>query len=363
MLGAAWSEWLPVLGRGSPRAALKPPSSSVPPRRCEIPTMRLLRIPVTEAEGEILAHSLKIDGRKVRKGQRLGQEDCLVLGRSDTGFVTVARLENCDLDENEAAEKAARAACGNGVLTGRISRGRCEVVAQWDGLAVLNEWLIETANLESELLGISTIAGDSRVSTGQAIASCKVVPPAIALGTVNRVCRILSEFGGVVSVAPFQPVSVALLQTTLPGIGQRLIAKTTETVGERVRSLGGTLAWNGSAAHDVESVVDRLRHLADYNVRLIVIIGASATCGRDDVLPSAIHRVGGQVHRLGLPVEPGSLSLVATIGQVHVLGLPESFRSPCRQGGDWLIERIFAGRPIRNRIIARLGSGGLARMD
>lgn len=325
--------------------------------------MRLLRIPVTEAEGEILAHSLKVDGRKLRKGQRLGQVDCLTLSRSDTEFVTVVRVEDIDLDENEAAERAARAACGNGAFTGRISRGRCEVVARWDGLAVLNEWLIETTNLESELLGISTIASDSRVSAGQAIASCKVVPPAIAAGTVNRVCRILREFGGVISVAPFQAVSVALLQTTLPGIDQRLIAKTTETVEERIRSLGGILAWNGSVAHDVEAVAGRLRHLADSNVRVVVIIGASATCGRDDVLPSAIHRVGGQVHRLGLPVEPGSLSVVATIGDVDVLGLPESFRSPCRQGGDWLIERIFAGQPIRNRIIARLGSGGMARME
>ena len=43
----------------------------------------------------------------------------------------------------------------------------------------------------------------------------------------------------------------------------------------------------------------------------MLVLGASATVDRRDVVPAAIERAGGTVEHLGMPVDPGNLTLLA----------------------------------------------------
>mgnify|MGYP000044034298 CR=1 FL=1 len=67
-------------------------------------------VPVADAVGAILAHSVRLDGRRLRKGVVLTARDVSALARGGHSEVTVARLTPQDCAEDKAAQRlAARA--------------------------------------------------------------------------------------------------------------------------------------------------------------------------------------------------------------------------------------------------------------
>jgi len=88
-------------------------------------------------------------------------------------------------------------------------------------------------------------------------------------------------------------------------------------------------------------------------------VGASAISDRRDVVPAAVVRSGGEVQRVGLPVDPGNLLMLAAINNVPVLGLPGCARSPKHNGFDLLLDKIVCGLPITDEWMNSLCIGGL----
>ena len=64
--------------------------------------MKFGAIPVDEAEGTILAHSVKLEGLALKKGRRLAAEDLETLRAGGVERVMAARLEPGDVHEDEA---------------------------------------------------------------------------------------------------------------------------------------------------------------------------------------------------------------------------------------------------------------------
>ena len=83
--------------------------------------------------------------------------------------------------------------------------------------------------------------------------------------------------------------------------------------------------------------------------------------GRQDVAPGAVRRAGGTVDRFGMPVDPGNLLFLGSIGQTPVIGLPGCVRSPALNGADWVMERLICGVPVSGADIAGMGVGGLLK--
>jgi molybdenum cofactor cytidylyltransferase len=94
---------------------------------------------------------------------------------------------------------------------------------------------------------------------------------------------------------------------------------------------------------------------------LILILGASATTDRRDVIPAGIEAAGGRVRHYGMPVDPGQLLVLAELDGVPVLALPGSARSPRVGGNDWVLWRLMAGLEVTREDIMRMGAGGLLK--
>ena len=62
-----------------------------------------------------------------------------------------------------------------------------------------------------------------------------------------------------------------------------------------------------------------------------------------------------------MPVDPGNLLVVAHIGDVPILALPGSARSPRPGGNDLILERIMADIPVSSADIMSMGVGGLMK--
>ena len=104
--------------------------------------------------------------------------------------------------------------------------------------------------------------------------------------------------------------------------------------------------------HHEAAVADSLACLPDRGLDLLLVIGASASVDRRDCVPRGIENAGGEVASLGLPLDPGHLTLLARCGDVSVLGCPRQCPltpSRAQQLRYLLIELIRGGSAGRVR--------------
>jgi molybdenum cofactor cytidylyltransferase len=152
----------------------------------------------------------------------------------------------------------------------------------------------------------------------------------------------------------------ALIQTRLPGLKAALLAKTVTVTRARLAAIGAQLTHDGVCAHDEAAIARELRRVPE-DCGLIMLLGASAIVDRRDVIPAAVNAAGGTILHFGMPVDPGNLTLLARLGERHVLGLPGSARSPRVHGFDFVLQRLAAGIPVSAEDITRMGVGGLLK--
>jgi molybdenum cofactor cytidylyltransferase len=319
------------------------------------------RVPLEDADGAILVHTIKTGQATIRKGTRLGAPQLSALRAEGLESVMVARLEPDDADENAAASAIANAATGPHVSHSDAANGRCNLIAETQGLVLLDRARIDALNAIDEGVTIATIEPFGLVQPGDLIATIKIVPFAVAQATVDRCVEAARTPNPIVTVAAFAPKRVGLLQTVMPGARQSLVEKMSQASRERVENLGGTFVDAGTCDHDEQAVAAALDSLAAQSCDIVLVLGASAIADRRDVVPAAVEHAGGRVLRFGMPVDPGHLTLLAELGSMTVLGVPGSSRSPRRQGFDWLLQRLFAGLAIDEDAIAHMGVGGLLK--
>ena len=316
-------------------------------------------IPVAEAEGLILAHSVRLPGRAFKKGHVLTADDIQVLLAANIETVSGARLEPDDVGEDEAAETVARAVCGPGLALGDAFTGRCNVFAEGHGLAAIDSARVDSLNLLDEAMTLGTVAPFAAVEPGQMVATVKVIPFAASRGTVARCVEIAAQGGPVLRLAPLEARTVGLIQTRLPGTRESVLDSTTGAVATRLARLDGALAAEVRCAHNRAEVAEAVGQLHGRGCDTILIAGASAIVDRRDVVPAAIVEAGGTIDHFGMPVDPGNLLLLARLGEARVLGLPGCARSLKLNGFDWVLQRIFAGVEVTAADIMRMGAGGL----
>jgi molybdenum cofactor cytidylyltransferase len=321
--------------------------------------MRFGEVPVDEAEGAILAHSLKLGPTALKKGRVLSRADVGVIGASGLATVTVARLDPEDVGEDEAAERVAAAAVGPGVSAAMPFTGRANLFAEARGLLVFDRERIDRLNLVDEAVTLGTLPPFTVVEPRQMVATVKVIPFSAPEEAVKQCVTAAISEGPLLRVAPFRRLSVGLVQTRLPGLKESILDKTRQVTEGRLAALGCHLVIEERCPHATGELASLIRDAIGHGVDILLIHGASAILDRRDVIPAAIVAAGGQIDHFGMPVDPGNLLLLGHVAERVVLGLPGCARSPKVNGFDWVLERLVAGLPVGSGEIMRMGSGGL----
>ncbi|MBT4428614.1 MAG: NTP transferase domain-containing protein [Rhodospirillaceae bacterium] len=316
-------------------------------------------IPVAEAEGLILAHSVRLPKGAFKKGRILSAEDIELLRSGGVTNVSGARLEADDIGEDGAALALAQTLAGPGLALGKAFTGRCNLFATERGLVIPDTARIDRINLIDEGMTVGTLAPYSQVEPGQMVATVKVIPFALPRAIVDGCLAIAREGGDMVRVAPFRGRRVGFIQTRLPGTKESVLDSTTGTLLGRLAILDGELASEIRCAHSSHEIAEAVRRLAGLGCDMILIAGASAIVDRRDIVPSGIVEAGGEIDHFGMPVDPGNLLLSAHLGEIDVLGLPGCARSLKLNGFDWVLRRRFADIPVTRHDIMTMGAGGL----
>ncbi len=321
--------------------------------------MRFGEVPVAEAEGAILAHSLKLGTAALKKGRVLSDADVAAIAAAGLTTITVARLDLGDVGEDEAASRIAAAAVGPGVSAAPAFTGRVNVHAEARGVFVVDRERLDRLNLVHEAITLGTLPPFTVVEPRQMVATIKIIPFAASEAAIRDCARAAITGGPLLRVAAFQARAAGLIQTRLPGLKESILDKTREVTLGRLAALGCQLTLEERCAHTTAELASRIRDAIGRGIDLLLIHGASAILDRRDVIPAAIIVAGGEVDHFGMPVDPGNLLLLGHVGSHVVLGLPGCARSPKVNGFDWVLERLVAGLPVGPGEIMRMGSGGL----
>jgi molybdenum cofactor cytidylyltransferase len=223
---------------------------------------------------------------------------------------------------------------------------------------IVSKGLVDRINAVDEAITAATLPAFEPVVEGEMIGTVKIIPFAAPRAALNRVLAIAAE-DRAITVAPYVRRRIAVVSTMLPGLKPSVVTKTLEVLKGRLDPAGAVLASEVRVTHEADALRRVLVDLTKSDVELIIVFGASAIADRRDVIPAAIKQAGGHIEHLGMPVDPGNLLLIGSLGDKPVIGAPGCARSPKENGLDWVLNRLLADLPIKRADITSLGVGGL----
>ncbi len=319
--------------------------------------MKFRTVPIEESPGAILAHSLKSEAGRLKKGKRLDHHDVEALRRMGMTEVTVARLDADDHDEDTAADLIAEALIAGvpGLRRTPAVTGRSNLHADITGVLAIRAQSVIQFNEIGGGITLATLPDLARVHPGAMVATLKIVTYGVPAQSVDR-ARTLA--GDVFALWPVMIQTAGLIITRHPSTPDASITKSRRVIHDRLSGLGLALKDNCVVPHTVTGIRKALAHISG---EIILILTASATSDLHDTAPLAVLRAGGCIDHFGIPVDPGNLLFHGSLADRPVIGLPGCARSPALNGADWFLERLVCGVPITCRDIAAMGVGGLLK--
>ncbi|MDP5334972.1 MAG: molybdopterin-binding protein [Paracoccaceae bacterium] len=329
--------------------------------------MKFGPVPLAQATGAILAHSVDLGGKRLRKGVTLEAGHVAALGAAGHDRVIVARLEAGDVHEDAAAAALAAALVPDPAAAGlRLTApftGRVNLMAEGPGVAVLDVPALTALNAVDPMITLATVPAFHQMATGGMVATVKIISYGVAGTDLEQACA-LARGAGAGTIRLARPVlrGATLIVTEIGGGLDSTEAVTPDkgraAIAARLTALGMALEHVVTVPHRTE---DLARAIAGTQSDMVLILTGSATSDIDDVGPSALRQAGGQVDRFGMPVDPGNLLFLGKLGARPVLGLPGCARSPALNGADWVLSRLACGLAVSAQDIAGMGIGGLLK--
>ncbi|UWQ35993.1 molybdopterin-binding protein [Leisingera aquaemixtae] len=323
--------------------------------------MRFGPVPLKDAEGAILAHSLQGASGKVAKGTVLTADDLKDLAAAGHDTLTVARLDLADMHEDAAAETLAKALVpdpsAQGIRISGAGTGRVNLYATGAGLVRLDRGKLEAVNAVDPMITVATVPDYHRADAGGMLATIKIISYGVRADAIRRAS---SGAGDAIRVLPPVLSSATLIETT---VGEdtppdNLPDKGRAAMAGRLHRMGLSLSARVVVPHREDALAEAITRAPG---QLVLILTGSATSDIHDVAPEALRLAGGTMTRFGMPVDPGNLLFLGTCRDKPVIGLPGCARSPALNGADWVLERVICGLPVRSADIAAMGVGGLLK--
>lgn len=317
--------------------------------------MIFAEIPLDEAEGAILGYAAAAGALTLRKGTVLDALNLAMLREAGVSAVLAARLEEGDVGEDEAALAVARIVASADVEIGNATTGRVNLHARKNGVFSAEAGRIDAINAHDARISIATLRNHVRVEAGQMIATVKIIPFAVPK-------TLLHEIGvdarPALHVHPFNGARIGLIQSRLPSIRETVLEKTRELMEMRVARNGGKLVCEKRVAHDQAALAAAIAEVGPA-CDIVVIFSASAVADEADIVPQSIRISGGEILRIGMPVDPGNLLVLGRHHGKYIVAAPGSARSARENSLDRVLDRLMAGMALSADDLSRMGVGGL----
>ena len=321
-------------------------------------------VPVEQAVGLPLAHDIteiipgKHKGPAFRRGHVIRAEDVSRLLDVGKANIYVMELEKDELHEEDAARRLAKAAAGANLRLTDPSEGRINLLATISGLLKVDVDLLYRFNSLGDLM-LATLPGDRAVKEGTVVAGTRTIPVVVKESLVQK-AEALCQDHPIVTVLPMPAKKVHLVVTGSEVFTGRIKDGFGPIVTKKVGDLGSSVESVKLAPDDPDVIARHIKEAKQGGADLILVSGGMSV-DPDDKTPEGIRRSGAQVETHGFPVLPGSMFLMAYLGETPVMGLSGCVLHDPFTAFDAFLPRLLAGEKIKRADIMAMGHGGLAR--
>ncbi len=322
--------------------------------------MQMIR--VEDAVGSVLCHDItrivpgQAKGPAYKKGHIVATEDIPELLKLGKEHLYVWELKQGFVHENDAGLRIARALAGEGLSLTEPSEGKVKLVAERDGLCVIDEEALVGINMLEEIAA-ATINNGRPVRKGAEVAGVRVIPLVIEEKKLAA-AEALAPQTGVIRVLPFRPLKVGVITTGSEVYHGRIEDKFGPVVKAKVEAFGCRVIEHIIVPDDVGRISGAIKTLMAKGAELLLTTGGMSV-DPDDVTPTAIRAAGASIVTYGAPVLPGAMLMVAYLGGVPILGLPGCVMYHKTTVFDLVLPQVLTGRTVTRPMIAKLGMGGL----
>ena len=323
----------------------------------------MTEIPVQQAVGRVIFHDItrivpgEFHGRAFKKGHIIAQEDIgrlLELGKDN---IYVLDLKEGFVHEDTAALRIAKAAIGSGIQMMPPSEGKVRLMTTRAGLLKVNVVALDRINAIEEIV-FATAHTNRPVSSRKLVGGTRIIPLYTDEEKIIEIESICRECGPVIEVIPFKKLTVGIVTTGNEVYHGRIEDKFGPVMIDKIRTLGSSVLRQILVPDSVPLTVQAIHDLLGEGANMIVLTGGMSV-DPDDRTPASIRAAGGREVTYGSPTFPGSMFMLAYVGDIPVVGVPGCAMYNKATVFDLIIPRIMAGEQLTKRDIVGLGHGGL----
>ncbi|UCG13245.1 MAG: molybdopterin-binding protein [Deltaproteobacteria bacterium] len=324
----------------------------------------LKTLDLKDAVGHKLAHDIteirpgEFKGPAFRRGHTVCEVDLCHLQRLGKNHLYVIDLAEDEIHENEAAVILATALAGDGIVwTDGPREGKISLLAGLDGLLAVDVAALAAFNMVDEVM-CATLHNHTLVKEGDLVAGTRAIPLVMKRAPIERAAAIARQNGAVLRVRPLRSAKVGVTITGNEVYHGLIEDRFAPILTEKVQALGSEVVAMDFAPDDSEAIARLICSQRNRGCDLLLLSGGMSV-DPDDVTRQGIRLAGADEMHYGAPALPGSMFLVAYLGDVSLLGVPACGLYHQITVLDLVLPRILAGERVGKAELAFMGHGGL----
>jgi formylmethanofuran dehydrogenase subunit E len=328
----------------------------------------LKKIAIEEAMGMHILHDMtqvipgKEKGPAFKHGQVISGGDICRLQQMGRQRVYVEDgLQESDrwIHEDQVALAFAQRMAGEGVTFQKVPHeGKITLSAASAGLFEVDTIRLEAFNLVPNVMCASRKRYDV-MAEGESLAATRAIPLYLEKPNFNRAMAVLLP-GPLFKVLPLRQAHVGILVTGTEVFRGLIKDSFIPIIESKVKKYGGDVVDAIIRPDDREAIKKGIFRLLASGADLIATT-AGLSVDPDDVTRQGLMDAGCTDMLYGAPILPGAMTLLSTIGDVQIIGVPACGLYHTTTGFDLLLPRMLAGIPITRQDLAALGHGAFCR--
>lgn len=305
----------------------------------------------------------KFKGPLFKRGHVIQKEDIEALKAAGKEYIWVYEENGEFIHQNEASLRMAHSLIGENLSVLGPSEGWAFIVAKENGIFSGNKKAIERINSFNKAI-LVTVEPFSFVSKNQTVAKCKITSLKIKEGYLEKIENIGKELknedDSVLKLIVPLIRKFAVIVTGTEIYNGLIKDASTDIIREKVKVFGGSIVFNEIVPDNKEKIKESIKKALENQAEMIIITGGMGP-DPDDVTKLGLKEAGGKILKYGVPVNPATMSLIASIGNVPALGISAGFIMFKNSFLDFILPRILSGEKITRREIAKWGFGGMLK--
>lgn len=320
------------------------------------------KIKTKDAVGHILCHDITQIIKDVtkdtlfKKGHVVRAEDIEKLLSVGKDNLYVWECDENHMHENEAAEILCQICENKDMKRSLIKEGKIELFAEIDGLLKIDVNRLKELNSVEEI-AIATRHSNTAVKKGDKLAGMRVIPLIISKEKINNVKEKFKD-KPLFELFPFHDFKVGIVITGNEVYYKRIEDTFGPVIEEKLKEYNLKSIGKVIVDDNQIKIQSAIEDFIKKGATMIICTGGMSV-DPDDLTPSAIKAVGGEIISYGAPVLPGAMFLLSYKGEIPIMGLPGCVMYAKRTVFDLVFPRIIAKEKLSKQDLASLGHGGL----